>query len=630
MATQTVSVPDIGGTEGAEIIEVAIAVGDMIEEEQAIVVLETDKASMDVPSPLAGKVTALNVSVGDKVSEGDALFEVELEAAEAKTESNAPAEVLAPPASTASAAPASTEVIVTVPDGAEDADIIELCVAVGDSVEEGDSLVVLETDKASMEVPAPQSGTVVSFAVNQGDKTVTGGAILTLAVSGGAAPAPSDPVTASPVAAPVSNGASAEEVITVPEGAEDADVIEITVAVGDDVAEGDSLIVLETDKASMEVPSPTTGKVVSIAIKQGDKTTEGGEILRLAVEGAAPAATPTASAPVSAPAKSVAPASVAQSDEATVVAASQSKDVYAGPAVRKFAREMAVDLTQVTGTGDRKRISKDDIKAYVKQVMTGQKAAPATAGGAVGGTGIPAIPPVDFSQFGEVEMLPMSKIKKLTAANMSRNWLNIPHVTQFDDADITDLEVFRKGLKAEAEKRGVKLTPLPFLLKACAAALLAEPSFNVAMHHDGEHIVQKKYVNIGVAVDSPIGLLVPVIRDVDKKGLWELAAEFMDLIAKARDGKLGPKDMQGGCFTISSLGAMGGQGFTPIVNAPEVAILGVSKAEIKPKWNGSEFVPRNMLPLCLSYDHRAINGGDAGRFFTYLNSVIADVRRLLL
>jgi len=392
--------------------------------------------------------------------------------------------------------------------------------------------------------------------------------------------------------------------------------------------------VLETDKASMEVPSPKAGKVVSISIQQGDKTAVGGELVVLSVEGAAPVIS-TPSEPV-AKASSVAPApattaAAAKPSEAAVISASQSLDVYAGPAVRKFAREMAVDLTQVSGTGERSRVTKDDVKTYVKQVMTGQKVSPAAAAsGATGGSGIPAIPAVDFSQFGDIEMLPMSKIKKLTAANMQRNWLNIPHVTQFDDADITDLEDFRKGLKAEAEKRGVKLTPLPFLLKACAAALVAEPSFNVSMHHDGEHIVQKKYVNIGVAVDSPIGLVVPVIRDVDKKGLWELAEEFMQIIDKARNGKLGPKDMQGGCFTISSLGAMGGQGFTPIVNAPEVAILGVSKAEIKPKWNGNEFVPRNMLPLCLSYDHRAINGGDAGRFFTYLNSVIADVRRLLL
>jgi len=425
-------------------------------------------------------------------------------------------------------------------------------------------------------------------------------------------------------------------------------VIEVMIAVGDEVNADDSLIVLETDKASMEVPAPHAGKVVSIAVNTGDKTVEGGIILSLEVEGlevegvavvdssaSTKSPEPTTS---SEPAKATptlqdipkqVPAPVA--NDATVISASQSKDVYAGPAIRKFAREMAVPLTAVTGTGDRNRITKDDVKNYVKEVMTGKQPLASAAPSAItGGTGIPSIPPVDFSQFGEIDLEPMTKIKKLTAQNMSRNWLNIPHVTQFDDADITDLESFRKSLKPEAEKRGVKLTPLPFLLKACAAALVAEPSFNVSMHHDGEHIVHKKYVHIGVAVDSPVGLVVPVIRDVDKKGLWKLAAEFMEIVDKARNGKLGPKDMQGGCFTISSLGAMGGQGFTPIVNAPEVAILGVSRAEIKPKWDGSEFIPRNMLPLSLSYDHRAVNGGDAGRFFSYLNSVIADVRRLLL
>ena len=638
MTTQTVSVPDIGGTEGAEIIEISVAVGDSVEKEQDIIVLETDKASMEIPCPVEGKVVGLSVKVGDKVSEGDALIEVDVagEAAaaipsEKETKAEAPAtEKVVTPAPTS-----SEEVSVLIPEGADGAEVIEICVAVGDEVVDGDSLIVLETDKASMEVPAPQSGKVVSISIKQGDKTVEGADILRLAVEGAT---PSEVVSApaetasAPSAAPA---ASTNETITVPDGAEDAEVIEICVAVGDEVAEGDSLVVLETDKASMEVPSPKTGKVVSISIQQGDKTAVGGELVVLSVAGAMPAASvspsaPAQAAPVAATAK-VPAASTAKPDEAVVISASQSLDVYAGPAVRKFAREMAVDLTQVNGTGERSRVTKDDVKTYVKQVMTGQKVSPAAAAsGATGGSGIPAIPAVDFSQFGDIEMLPMSKIKKLTAANMQRNWLNIPHVTQFDDADITDLEDFRKGLKAEAEKRGVKLTPLPFLLKACAAALVAEPSFNVSMHHDGEHIVQKKYVNIGVAVDSPIGLVVPVIRDVDKKGLWELAEEFMQIIDKARNGKLGPKDMQGGCFTISSLGAMGGQGFTPIVNAPEVAILGVSKAEIKPKWNGNEFVPRNMLPLCLSYDHRAINGGDAGRFFTYLNSVIADVRRLLL
>lgn len=620
MASQTVPVPDIG-TDSADVIEVFVAVGDIIEEEQGIAVLETDKASMDVPSPVAGKVTAVSVKVGDKVSEGSVLIEVSLDG-EASTETPSTQTAAAPATSTSeSITPEADEEVVVVPEGAEGAEFIELCVGVGDNVEEGDSLVVLETDKASMEVPAPKNGKVVSFAVKQGDKAKEGGTILTLAVAGNA----SSPVAAQQPAASPAN--SSEQVVYVPEGAEDADIIEIVVAVGDQVAEGDSLVVLETDKASMEVPSPAEGKVVSIAAKQGDKTLAGGEILTLSVSGATPTAESVAPAPVSSPAP--AEVSSAKLDEATVVSASRSKDVYAGPAVRKLAREMAVDLTQVSGSGERGRISKDDVKAFVKQVMTGQKAAPA-AGGAVAGAGIPSMPAVDFSQFGDIELQPMSKIKKLTAANMSRNWLNIPHVTQFDDADITDLESFRKSLKPEAEKRGVKLTPLPFLLKACAAALVAEPSFNVSLHHDGEHIVQKKYVNIGIAVDSPVGLVVPVIRDVDKKGLWELASEFMEIVGKARDGKLGPKDMQGGCFTISSLGAAGGQGFTPIVNAPEVAILGVSKAEMKPKWNGSEFIPRNMLPLSLSYDHRAINGGDAGRFFTYLNLVIADVRRLLL
>ncbi|MFT7388902.1 MAG: pyruvate dehydrogenase E2 component (dihydrolipoamide acetyltransferase) [Candidatus Endobugula sp.] len=647
MTKQTVSVPDIGGTEGAEIIEISVAVGDSVEKEQAIVVLETDKASMDIPCPVDGKIVGLSVKVGDKVSAGDALIEVEVESAESAADVSEPQEEAvpeSPPASAPAVSSASAEITVVIPEGAEGAEVIEICVAEGDQVEEGDSLIVLETDKASMEVPAPQAGTVVGITIKQGDKTAEGNAILRLAVATEAGDSAASNEPAATTTTQASPPAAANQTIYVPEGAEDAEVIEICVAEGDEVAEGDSLVVLETDKASMEIPSPKSGKIIAIHIKQGDKTVVGGELVVMLVEAVledgvlkegAGSSAPVAAAPAAKTAQPSTPTvnkPVASApNETTVVNASQSVDVYAGPAVRKLAREMAIDLTQVSGTGERSRVTRDDVKHYVKQVMTGEKVSPAAASsGASTGAGIPAIPAVDFSQFGDIEMLPMSKIKKLTAANMQRNWLNIPHVTQFDDADITDLEDFRKGLKAEAEKRGVKLTPLPFLLKACAAALVAEPSFNVSMHHDGEHIVQKKYVNIGVAVDSPIGLVVPVIRDVDKKGLWELAAEFMAIIEKARNGKLGPKDMQGGCFTISSLGAMGGQGFTPIVNAPEVAILGVSKAEIKPKWNGSEFVPRNMLPLCLSYDHRAINGGDAGRFFNYLNSVMGDVRRLLL
>lgn len=558
MAKQIVSVPDIGGAEGVEVIEISVAVNDQVEQDQDIVTLETDKATMDIPCSVAGVVTEVFIATGDKVSQGSALIEVEVEgASEEASVTPEPAEEAASnndggaASENKSPAAGTSEETVIVPDGAEDADVIEVCVSVGDTVEEGDSLIVLETDKASMEIPSPKAGVVVSIAVNQGDKTVAGGEIAVITVE----------------------RVSASEESAFPKAQAPQQPT-------------------ETQSASDENSAP------------------------------APLSTPsTATSLTSAP---------SVIDEQAIFKASQSKEVYAGPAVRKFAREMAIDLTLVPATGERGRVVKDDIKAYVKNIMTGQQPSPVAASGGMVGSGIPPISAVDFSKFGEIELLPMSKIKKLTAENMSRNWLNIPHVTQFDDADITDLEAFRKGLKAEAERRGVKLTPLPFLLKACAAALVAEPSFNVSLHHDGEHIVQKHYVNIGVAVDSPVGLVVPVIRDVDKKGLWELAAEFIEVIDKARNGKLTVADMQGGCFTISSLGAMGGQGFTPIVNAPEVAILGVSKAEIKPKWNGSEFEPRNMLPLSLSYDHRAINGGDAGRFFVYLNSVIADVRRLLL
>lgn len=536
MAIQTIKVPDIGGSEGVEVIEISVAVGDVIALEDSIVVLETDKASMEIPASAAGKVTAIKVKVGDKVSEGDLLIEVEAEGAgEAPAAESKPAESAAQPA----AAPAA------------------------------------------------------------------------------------------PAAAPAA--AAAEQPITVPDigGSEGVEVIEIIVKAGDEVAEGDSLIVLETDKASMEIPSPAAGKIVSISLKVGDKVSQGSAIGVIAAAGAAPAAAPVAAAPAAAapaPAAAKAEAAPAPAKAAAVEEVAQTGDVYAGPAVRKLARQLGVDLGKVNGSGPRGRLQKDDVRGYVKPiVVAAQSGAPVG-----GGSGIPRVPAVDFSKFGEIELVKMSKVKKITADNMTRNWLNVPHVTQWDDADITDLEAFRNSLKAEAEKRGGKLTPLPFLLKAVAAALRAEPSFNVSLHHDGEHIVHKSYVHIGVAVDTPNGLMVPVIRNVDQKGLWELSDEFAGIVKKARDGKLTPADMQGGCFTISSLGAMGGNGFTPIVNAPEVAILGVSKAQMKPVWNGKEFLPRNMLPLSLSYDHRAINGADAGRFFTFLTTTIADVRRLLL
>ncbi len=524
---------------------------------------------------------------------------------------------------------------IKVPDlgGAEGVEVIEISVKVGDSIAEGDSIVVLETDKASMEIPADASGKVTALKIKIGDKVSQGDALIDLEVSGATASAPTPTAAPAPVAAPApaaAPSASAEVKLIVPDlgGAEGVEVIEVSVKVGDQINSGDSIVVLETDKASMEIPAEVAGTILSLSVKVGDKVSQGSVLGVVSAVGAAPvAATQTA-----APAQAAAVATPAAA--ATSVAASDDdddeeddgSDVYAGPAVRKLARQLGVDLDKVKATGPRGRVQKDDLHNYVKPIVQAVQ----SGNGAVG-SGIPALPVIDYSKFGEIEIVKMSKIKKLTADAMTRSWLNIPRITQFDDADITDLEAFRNSMKAEAEKRGSKLTPLPFIVKAVAAALVAEPSFNVSVHQDGESIVQKKFVHIGIAVDTPNGLLVPVVRNVDKKGLFELADEINLLAKKARDGKLTPAEMQGGCFTISSLGAMGGNGFTPMVSAPtEVGILGVSRAQMKPVWNGKEFIPRNMLPLSLSYDHRAVNGADAGRFMTYLVGVIGDLRRLLL
>ncbi len=624
MAVETINIPDIGGAEGVDVIEISVSVGDTISADQEILVLESDKASMDIPSPKGGVVKAILVKEGDKVSEGTPMIELETEAA---GEAPAPAAAEAAPSETSG----GSELAVNVPDigGAEGVDVIEVCVAVGDSVSEGDSIIVLESDKASMDIPAPASGTVKSISIKEGDKASEGTPVLVLATEGGAASSAPAEATA-PAAAPAAS--SAVMPLTVPDigGAEGVDVIEVCVAVGDEVAEGDSLIVRESDKASMDIPAPASGKITALTIKVGDKASQGSAIGEMQTASAAPA---QEAAP--APAKA-APAAPVAAKEATAPSAPakdvpvlSAADVYAGPAVRKFARQMGVDLGEVKGSGPRSRIVKDDVKAFVKSVMQ-QRAANGGVVAGAGGAGIPAVPEVDYSQFGEIELVKMSKIKQLTAEAMTRNWLNIPRVTQFDDADITEVENFRKSMKAEAEKAGVKLTPLPFIIKAAAAALQAEPSFNVAMHNDGEHIIQKKFVHIAVAVDTPRGLMVPVIKDVDQKGIYQIAKEVIELAGKARDGKLKPAEMQGGCFTISSLGPIGGTGFTPMVSTTEAGILGISKAAMKPVWNGSDFEPRLMLPLSLSYDHRAVNGSDAGRFLTYLSTVLSDVRRLLL
>ncbi|MGO2514118.1 dihydrolipoyllysine-residue acetyltransferase [Marinomonas polaris] len=639
MSTEIIRVPDIGGATDVEIIEISIKVGDIIEVDQSIIVLETDKASMDVPSSMAGKVKSISVKEGDKVSEGDELLVIEVEGAE-KSAPETPVEASTPAKSAEKTAPASSsssEEKVSVPDigGATDVEVIEVCVAEGDMVEEGDSLIVLETDKASMDIPSPFTGKIGKISIKVGD-TVSEGADILMLITESSTPAASEekaeaPKSSAPAAAaPVSGGV---ETVKVPDigGAEGVEVIEVAVAAGDKVKEGDSIIVLETDKASMEIPAPKSGTVKSVSIKVGDKVSEGHLVLELEVEGgsevAASAPVAEKAAPASAEAPKASTAKAAPAADQSAVLSEPSKKVHAGPAVRMLARELGVDLSLVRPTGPRGRITKEDLHAYVKAAV--QKAASAPADVATG-SGLPTVPDQDFSKFGDVEVVKMSKIQRLTAQNMVRNALVVPQVTQFDKADISDLEDFRKGLKGEMEKQGVKLTPLPFLIKAVAQAMVANPSFNVSLMADGESYVQKHYVHIGIAVDSPAGLVVPVLRDADKKSVIQIAKEASELIKKALDKQLKPADMQGGCFTISSLGAIGGTGFTPIVNCPEVGILGVSKADIEPRWNGKEFEPRTMLPLCLSYDHRAVNGGDAGRFMTFLNSLLSDVRRLSL
>ncbi len=558
--------------------------------------------------------------------------------------------------------------IIKIPDvGSDQVEVIEICVAVGDVVAEEDSLVVLESDKASMEVPSPKAGKIAAILVSSGQQVGKDDDLIELEMTsedesaiGGAAGGAADEAVADVHADVEGEGArepqagSAEvtqsapvleqraQTVEVPDvGTEDAvDVIEVCVSEGDEVAEGDSLIVLESDKASMEIPAPYAGKVESISLKVGDSAKRGDVILKMlaqapAAEEKAPSGHQASSnqgdssqAKSSSQSQSVAAANAplkSAENAAQAVPPTPGGEVYAGPAVRKLAREFSIDLKAVEGSGPKGRIVKEDLQNYVKNLVENKPVA-----GAASGSGIPAVPEVDFSAFGDIEKEPLSKLNKLTAANMHRSWLNVPHVTQFDDADITELETFRKSLKSEAEKKGVKMTPLPFLLKACAAALRANPKFNASLADSGESIVYKRYVHIGIAVDTPAGLVVPVVRDVDKKSLWELAEETAELASKAKERKLKPQDMQGGCFTISSLGGIGGQGFTPIVNTPELAILGVSKLTTKPVWDGNAFVPREMLPLSLSYDHRAINGADAGRFFTFLAEALSDIRRLLL
>ena len=568
MTHQTIVVPDIGGAEGAEVVELLVAVGDAIELEQSLIVLESDKASMEIPASHAGVVVELKMAVGDQLSEGDAILildtsvadsdgaetshqeasstdqsatstDAELASSQSADEGNV---VVATADPEASASQAVSEQIVEVPDIGTDGDVevVELCVSVGDMIGEGDSVVVLESDKASMEVPSPAEGEVVELLIAEGASVTQGAALIKLSVKGGSLPAEAATSDAAPV-------------------------------------------VDSRDTATKTSP---------------------------------PRAAANPAPKVSAPAVSAQPSSSASAD---------ASDLYVGPAVRKLAREFGVDLKAVKGSGPKGRIVKEDLHAYVSQRL----ADPSTRAVSVG-SGIPEVAEIDFSKFGPVRHEERSRIDKVTATNMSKSWLNVPHVTQFDDADITDLEVFRSSLKAEAEQRGSKISPVPFIIKAVAIALNANPKLKSSLAEQGDVLVYKDYCHIGMAVDTPNGLVVPVIRDADKKSIWALSDEIRELAAKAKDKKLKPDEMQGAVFTVSSLGNIGGRGFTPIVNTPEVGILGVSKASTQPVWDGSSFQPRTMLPVSLSYDHRVVNGGDAGRFLTYLVALLADIRQLAM
>lgn len=556
--------------------------------------------------------------------------------------------------------------IVVVPDlgGVESVEVLEFNCKPGDNVASEDALLVLESDKATMEVPSPLSGVFKRYLVAEGDQVKLGDQLAELEVvsesEAVAQPISDSLVSIAPEEKPFADVVEiapvlAEEILlVVPDTGSDVplDVVEVLLKVGDEVSEGDAVLVLESDKASVDVPATASGLVREVLVSEADKVNTGDQVARIAVPSnvsdAAPTddANPDASTSLVVPADAVLPAEGSESSEplvapavapsvAPLVASGEPMveamspqtvqlDVYAGPAVRLAARELGVDLIEVKGTGPRGRISRDDLNKFVVVRLSEATRAPENA------VGIPTVPEVDFSKFGGVEKTKMTKIQSLTAVNMQRSWLNVPHVTHFDEADITDLEAFRKSMRDQADLRGLKLTPVAFIVKAVARSLELNPVFNRSLGNDGKHFVQKFYIHIGVAVDTPKGLLVPVVKDVDQKGLWQIAKELGELASRAREGSLSAADMQGGCFTVSSLGNLGGNGFTPIVNTPEAGILGVSKAQIKPHWNGQEFKPRLLLPLALSYDHRVVNGADSGRFMVDLVSLLGDLRSFIM
>ncbi len=531
----------------------------------------------------------------------------------------------------------SNVVQIKVPDIGDfkEVEVIEVLVAVGDTIKAEQSLITVESDKASMEIPASQGGVVKSIAVKVGDKVAEGAVVLEVEAAAAA------PAAKAEAAAPATSSGPVE--IEVPDIGDfkEVEVIEVMVAVGDTIKAEQSLITVESDKASMEIPASQGGVVKEVKVKVGDKVAKGSIVV--VVEGSAPAAAPAAKAEA-APAKEQAPAAKAEAPAAAAPAAASRpapaaalEDAnlkpgqlpHASPSVRKFARELGVNLSKVKGSGPKDRITADDVRGFVKQALAAGPVAAAAGGSADGAAlGLLPWPKVDFTKFGPVEAKPLSRIKKISGANLHRNWVMIPHVTNNDEADITDLEALRVTLNKENEKSGIKVTMLAFLIKAVVAALKKFPEFNASL--DGDNLVLKQYYHIGFAADTPNGLVVPVIRDADKKGILQIAQEMTDLSKKARDGKISPADMQGGCFSISSLGGIGGTSFTPIINAPEVAILGVSRSSHKPVWDGKQFVPRLIVPLSLSYDHRVIDGAAAARFNAYLGALLADFRRIAL
>jgi pyruvate dehydrogenase E2 component (dihydrolipoamide acetyltransferase) len=559
---------------------------------------------------------------------------------------------------------------IIVPDvGGEEVEIIEVCVEVGESIEAEAAFVTVESDKASMDIPVPFDCVIKEISVKVGDKIKEGDLLGKASSAAGASQETSEPepakepegssestTTAAPEestskasAAPASNNSAPSIVeVMVPDigDATDVEIIEVLVSEGEEVEEETGLITLETDKATMDVPAPQAGKIVSLKVKVGDKVSEGSLVLTMEIAGQASTSNdaPKASAESSSPApvaSSEAPAQAVQTPQKappvphhpSAGEISKIGRVHASPSVRRIAREFGVDLNLVSGTGRKNRITKEDVQSYVKYELSRPKMGAGTNVSQAGG-GLQVLPPpkVDFAKFGEVEEVPLTRIQKLSGPNLHRNGVTIPHVTQFEEADITDIEDFRKQQNQIAEKRklGIKITPLVFMMKAVADGLKKFPAFNSSLSESGESLIMKKYFHIGIAVDTPNGLVVPVVRDVDKKGVMAISEELMEISAKARDGKLKATDMQGSCFTISSLGGIGGTAFTPIVNAPDVAILGVSKSEIKPKWNGKDFEPRLMLPLSLSYDHRVIDGALAARFAVHIAECLADMRRILM